>query len=174
MNPPSFKRWLLASLVLNIFLVGGVAGAAWRWWSAERTVATAAAPSPAQRGLRFAAEELPDAQRRAYGQGLREARRDAAISIRTSRESRQEVLRLMAAPQFDRAATAAALARVREADTASRTRVETAVLDFASTLSPADRVKLTHGLARRSALGTPSAAPPTTAPAGTATPKASP
>ncbi|MBX3587131.1 MAG: periplasmic heavy metal sensor [Ramlibacter sp.] len=157
MTGPTLNRWLLASVVLNIFLVGGAAGAAWRWWAADR--ATATAPS-AQRGLRFAADELPEAQRRAYLMGLREARRDASASIQTSREGRHEVLRLLAEPQFDRAATAAALARVREADTASRTRMETAVLDFAATLPPGQREKLTQGLARRTALGPPATATP--------------
>ncbi|MBX3653268.1 MAG: periplasmic heavy metal sensor [Ramlibacter sp.] len=153
MNATVMRRGLLASLALNIFLVGGIAGAAWRWWGADRPAASA--PTAAQRGLRFAADELGEAQRHAYLAGLREARREAAATLQTAREGRQEVLRLMAAPQFDRAAITAALTRIREADAASRTRLEAAVLDFAATLSPADRDTLTHGLARRSTLGPP-------------------
>jgi len=43
------------------------------------------------------------------------------------------------------------LARTRAADMAARERFEAAVLDFAATLSPAERQKLADGLARRSA-----------------------
>ncbi|MEP6790548.1 MAG: periplasmic heavy metal sensor [Ramlibacter sp.] len=159
MNPSSFKRWLIASLVLNLFLVGGIAGAAWRWWAAQPV---AAAPVAQPRGLRFAADELSPEQRQAFRTGLRDARRDAAASIQASRSGRQELTRLISAPEFDRAAAAATLARTREADIATRTRFEASVIDFASTLAPAERLKLADGLARRSTLGPPRPAQPAT------------
>jgi uncharacterized membrane protein len=170
MNENLFKRWLLVSLVLNLFLAGVLAGAAWRWWAAERmqravapTAPTSAAAQP--RGLRYAADELLPEQRRAYRQSLRDVRRDSAALILSARESRQEVLRLLAAPQFDSAAMAAALARTREADAALRARVEGSVVDFAKTLPPEDRQKLANGLARRTPLApAPATAASTTAP----------
>lgn len=155
MNTTPIHRWLLASLVLNLFLVGGVVGGTVRWWMAERGTATAA---PA-RSLRYAADDLSAAQRKAYLLGLRTVRRDAAASIQAAREGREDVLRLMGAPQFDRNAVAAALARTRDADIALRARVEASVVDFAATLTPEDRLKLTNGLARRSTLSPPSPAP---------------
>ena len=140
------KRWLVASLVLNLFLAGGIAGGAWRWW-------TAAPPQP--RGLRFAADELTAEQRQEFRSGLREARRDASVRIQAGREGRQEVFHLLSAPEFDRAALSAVLARTREADTIARARFEGAVVDFAATLSAEDRQKLAQGLARRTALAPP-------------------
>lgn len=151
MNTTPIHRWLLASLVLNLFLVGGVVGGTVRWWMAERGTA-AAAPA---RSLRYAADDLSAAQRKAYLLGLRTVRRDAAASIQAAREGREDVLRLMAAPQLDRNAVAAALARTREADIALRARVEASVVDFAATLTPEERLKLTNGLARRSTLSPP-------------------
>lgn len=152
MSSPAIKRWLLVSLVLNVFLVGGIAGGAWRWWT-QGSGGTAA--SAQARGLRFAADDLSAEQRRAYLLGLRNARRESATSIQASRDGRQEVLRQIGEPQFDRAAVAGALARVRESDMAARVRVETSVVEFAASLSPADRQKLASGLERRSLLSPP-------------------
>jgi len=153
MSDVSLRRWLVASLVLNVFIVGAVAGGAARWWFTERSVA-ATEPS---RGLRHAADDLPAEQRRSFLVGLRNARRAVAEPLQAAREGRQEVLRLMREPRFEADALAQTLARTRAADMAARERFEAAVVDFATTLSPPDRQKLAAGLARRSAQ-TPSAA----------------
>jgi len=153
MNDLSLKRWLIVSLVVNVFVVGAVAGGAARWWLAERSVAAAEPP----RGLRHAADDLAAEQRRSFLLGLRNARRAVAEPLQTAREGRQEVLRLMREPRFEAEAVAQTLARTRAADIAARERFEAAVVDFASTLSPADRQKLADGLARRSAQTSPAA-----------------
>jgi uncharacterized membrane protein len=147
MNDVSLRRWLVASLVVNVFLVGAVAGGAARWWLAERSVAATDPP----RGLRHAADDLPAEQRRSFLIGLRTARRAVAEPLQVAREGRQEVLRLLREPRFEAEAVAQTLARTRAADMAARERFEAAVLDFAATLSPAERQKLADGLARRSA-----------------------
>ena len=144
-NRPSTWMWL--SLLLNVFLVGGIAGGAWRWWTedarAERTASAtqasaSTASTPAQaRGLRFAADGLAPAQQQAFRAGLRDVRREAADLARTSRDGRVEVARLLTAPEFDRSAVEAALARTRSADVALRERVEGHVVNFAATLSQA-------------------------------------
>ena len=153
MSDVSLRRWLVASLVLNVFIVGAVAGGAARWWFTERSVA-ATEPS---RGLRHAADDLPAEQRRSFLVGLRNARRAVAEPLQAAREGRQEVLRLLREPRFEADVVAQTLARTRAADMAARERFEAAVVDFATTLSPPDRQKLADGLARRSAQ-TPSAA----------------
>ena len=153
MNDLSLKRWLIVSLVVNVFVLGAVAGGAARWWLAERSVAAAEPP----RGLRHAADDLAAEQRRSFLLGLRNARRAVAEPLQTAREGRQEVLRLMREPRFEAEAVAQTLARTRAADIAARERFEAAVVDFASTLSPADRQKLADGLARRSAQTSPAA-----------------
>jgi uncharacterized membrane protein len=155
------RRWLWASALLNLFLVGGIAGGTWRWWAHQaeaRSVAAStqtgtptgapAGSSPATaRGLRFAADGLSPERRQAFRTGLREVRREAAALTQGSREGRAEVVRLLAAPQFDRTAVEAALARTRAADTAVRERVEAHVVDFAAQLTPAERQTLVQGLA---------------------------
>ncbi|MFP3435447.1 periplasmic heavy metal sensor, partial [Paraburkholderia sp. SIMBA_061] len=64
-------------------------------------------------------------------------------------EGRREVLRLLAAPQLDRPALDAALARTRAADSNLRAQVESSVADFASGLSPEERVKFADSLRLR-------------------------
>jgi uncharacterized membrane protein len=150
------RTWLLLSLLLNVFLVGGIAGGAWRWWATEAGAARAAplaqvsggtpTAAAAQRGLRFAADGLSSTQAQAFRSGLRDIRRDSTELIRASRDGRIEVARLLAAPDFDRAAVDAQLARTRAADIALRERVEAQVVGFAATLSPGDRVTLVQGL----------------------------
>lgn len=154
MNEARVRRWLLLSLVLNVFLAGGVAGGAVRWWLterglSERVAATTTTEPP--RGLRYAADELSAEQRRSFRVGLRDARRAAAAPIQVAREGRQEVLRLMREPELDAGAVTQALARTREADMATRARFEISVVDFARTLSPAERQTFASGLARRTA-----------------------
>ena len=159
MDVQTMKRWLVASLIVNVFLVGGIAGGTWRWWTAERAAAPTATAQP--RGLRYAADELSAAQRRVYLTGLREARRQDPASTETARAGRQEVLRLLGAPQFDRIALGAALARTREADTALRAHLEASVVDFAGTLSAADRERFASGMAKRTTMSPASAPGPT-------------
>src|SRR4051812_39117108 len=121
MNEKRLKRWLLVSLLLNLFIVAGMAGGAVRWWMTERS-GSASAAEPQRRGLRYAADELSADQRRTFRLALRDARRSAAEPIEVAKEGREEVLRLMREPQFDDAAFTQALARTREADMASRVR----------------------------------------------------
>lgn len=159
-------RWLLLSLLLNVFLLGGLAGAglyyAWTGRIHASPTPVAAAPAAgatpaAPRGLRFAADALPPAQRNAFRAGLRDARRAAAEDVQAARAGRVELARLMAAPQFDRAAVDAALARTRSADVALRARVEASVADFAASLAPQERAVFAHGLATQSSLRVPPA-----------------
>ena len=148
MNGVPLKRWLVASLVLNVFIVGTVAGGAARWWWAERSVGAA---EPTRSSLRNAADDLPAEQRRSFLIGLRNARRAVAEPLQAAREGRREVLRLLREPRFEADAVTQTLARTRAADMAARERFEAAVVDFASTLSPPERQKLADGLARRNA-----------------------
>jgi uncharacterized membrane protein len=103
MNPSTLRRWLLLSAIANLFFVAAIGGGAWRWWHGERAATAAAAQA---RGLRYAADDLGPERRQAYRAGLRTARREAASSIQAAREGRQDVLKQLAAPQFDRAAAA--------------------------------------------------------------------
>ncbi|AMV44380.1 MULTISPECIES: periplasmic heavy metal sensor [Paraburkholderia] len=147
MSGRAWKFLLVGSLVLNVFLIGGVAGGAYQWFVAHGG-ATAAA-QPQSRALRFAAEGLSAERQQQFVDALKDARREAREYARDGREDRREVLRLLAAPQLDRAALDVALNRTREADIALRSRVEQSVVDFAATLSPDERVKFAEGLRER-------------------------
>ena len=146
MNGRSWKVVLVASLVLNVFLLGAIVGGAYQWF-AERG---AHAPVLAQqRALRFAAQTLSAERQQAFIDGLKTARREGRQFAREGREGRREVLRLLAAPQLDRTALDAALARTRAADTNLRALVERSVADFAATLSPEERARFAESLKLR-------------------------
>jgi uncharacterized membrane protein len=135
------KTVLIVSLVLNIFVLGVIAGGTYRWVAKQKAEVVAQ-----QRGLRFAAAELPQARREQLREALRQTRRDSLPLIVNARAGRLDVVQALAAPQFDRAALDAALARTREADMAVRARVEATVADFANTLTPDERLKLVDAL----------------------------
>jgi uncharacterized membrane protein len=144
MSDWSRKILLAASLAFNVFIVGAAAGAGYMWYATDRPRIAAA-----QRGLRFAAENLSAQQRRIFHQMLVDARRNAAADIEAARAGRTELARLLVQDQMDRPAIDAELARIRNADIALRTRLEQAVVSFAETLSAAERQNLVEGLRRR-------------------------
>ena len=135
---------MVGSVLLNVFLLGAIAGGAWRWF-AER----ANAAHPAQHvALRFAADELSPDRQQQFLDALKSARREGREYARAGRENRREVLDLFAAPQLDRAALDAALERTREVDTAMRAQVESGIADYAASLTPDERAKFAEGLER--------------------------
>lgn len=147
MNGRASKLLLAGSLVFNVFLLGSIAGGAYQWFAAHG--GPHAAPAAQPRALRFAADDLAPDRQRAFVDGLKEARREGRPYAREAREGRREVLRLLAAPQLDRAALDAALARTRAADSALRAQVESSVADFAATLTPDERSRFAGSLKER-------------------------
>jgi len=169
MNSRSWKVVLVVSLVLNVFLLGAIAGGAYRWYAARDAAAPLAAQ---QRALRFAAQTLSAERQKAFAESLRNGRRDGRQLAREAREARREVLRLLAAPQLDRAALDAALARTREADSGLRAKVESSVADFAATLSPQERVEFADSLRLRGQWREPHTSAKGAGPASAASPAA--
>ncbi|MBN8847929.1 MULTISPECIES: periplasmic heavy metal sensor [unclassified Sphingomonas] len=143
MSLRTLKAICAVSILLNIFLIAGVA-ASLLWVRAQRPMIGAGA-------MRIAGAELPRAERRAFRQALRAARRDAAPLAATDRQARQEAAALLRAPTVDPAALAAALGRVRDADLAVRAQTENGVAGFVATLPQADRARLADSLERRGA-----------------------
>ena len=92
------------------------------------------------------APPLSAERQKAFIDGLKQARREGRDYAREGKEGRREVLRLLAAPQLDRAALDAALARTRAADSNLRANVEGSVADFAATLTPEERVAFADSL----------------------------
>ena len=143
MNSRSVRVLVIVSVVLNVFLIGGIVGGGYRWVAAQRSVA-------AQQGrpLRFAANGLSQERQQQFVDDLRQARRDGRAQAQDSRAGRLDVAQVLAAPQFDPAALDAALARTRNADMALRIRVEQTIATFAASLSPEERVIFADGLKR--------------------------
>lgn len=140
--PRRLRLLLIASLVLNVFAVGAIAGAAIAWWR-DGT------PPVARRGIQFAGDTLDGGQRTAFRQALRTARREGRPLAQTARAARRQAAALLAAPALDLPALDAALARARIADAGLRARLERRATAFAATLSQADRIRLSQGLLRR-------------------------
>jgi uncharacterized membrane protein len=69
--------------------------------------------------------------------------------VEAARASRDDLARLLSQDRLDKAAIDAELAKIRNADMALRSRLEQAVVDFAETLSPAERRTLVEGLRQR-------------------------
>lgn len=153
MNGHSLKWTLIASLVLNIFLLGAIAGGTYQWFASRPHAAAGAVQTQAQtqvqaqqHALRFAADQLSDERREQFAQDLQQARRDGRTYVRSGREGRRDVLRLLGEPELNRPALDAALARTRNADEALRARVEQGVADFAASLSPQERAQFADSL----------------------------
>jgi uncharacterized membrane protein len=141
------KKLLLASLLLNVFLLGCLLGGTYHlFWSDQALLGTA------QRGLRFATEYLPEAEQQHFRSAMRQARYEARPMLKAGIEARRNVRALLQAPSFDRAAVSAEVAKVREADVAVRIKLEQSLIDFAAELSPEERAKLAQGLAKRGPL----------------------
>lgn len=150
MTTRAMKALCIGSVALNLFLLGAIAGGAYRWFAARQVaqVALGARPAPPT-ALRFAAQDLSTERQRQFQDALRQARREARPLAQQAREGRREVLRLVAAAPFDRGALDAALANTRTADRAVRERIEAAVADFVATLTPAERTVFAQSLTLR-------------------------
>jgi len=163
MSSKTTKYLLLASLVLNVFLLGAIGGGTYRWLAAGGALA-AQQPHTA---LRYAADDLSSDRQAQFLDLLKAARRAGAPYIHEARDGRREVLRQLGAPQLDRTALDTALAATRDADMAQRVAVETAVVDFAATLTPAERAQFAASLRLRGQWRDPQAPASTQANVGT-------
>jgi uncharacterized membrane protein len=139
----TLKKLLVSSLVLNVFLVGVIAGGTYRWVMKSRENALAQ-----QRALRFAASELSEARRAQFAQAIQQARHESRALIIAGRNGRLAVTQILSAPQFDPIALEDTLARTRVADLALRARMEKTVADFAGGLSLPERLKLVDAMKR--------------------------
>jgi uncharacterized membrane protein len=141
MSGAGWKIALAASLTLNVFVVGAVAGAI-----GMRARMEAPRPAPLGNPLMRAGDQLSPTQQQAYRARLRAEGATTRPLLQEARQARLDAANLFSQPQFDPAAAAAALAKARTADTAAREKLEGAVVDFATTLGPDERSKLAQGL----------------------------
>jgi uncharacterized membrane protein len=142
---------LIASVILNVFLLGGLAAGAYRMYGHG-------GPPFADKGggaLRLAADELPIEKKRLFKKTIRESRITSLPLLKASGEARAEVLKQLEAATFDKLAIQNAMARTREADRAVRMHMEEALISFAEKLTPEERYKLAEGLSKKGPLRPP-------------------
>jgi uncharacterized membrane protein len=136
------RRWqatlLIVSVVLNIFLVGAIAGGVWRWHHQGAGTRT---------GWRArAARALPADQAQAFRRAVRQTVRGSLDVTREAQDARAEAAKLFVQPQFNSAAVSAQLQRAQVADATLRGRIETTVVTFAATLPLDQRQALAQAL----------------------------
>ncbi|MBA4287018.1 MAG: hypothetical protein C0434_15970 [Xanthomonadaceae bacterium] len=150
--PPASRRnnWLIASVALNLFLLGGIASAL--LFGPHR-------PPP---GMAFGGR-LPmhgPGPGGPFAEGLSAAGREQLMALREAdeaalgehlaalRDARQAMDQAFAAEPFDRAAFDAAFARLRDAEAAMSARMAERIAALAAVLSPDDRKAFARGLGR--------------------------
>jgi uncharacterized membrane protein len=127
---------LIVSLVLNVFLVGAIAGGLWRW-----TKGYGAGGWRVQ-----VAATLPPEQRRQFRAAMRQTVLASRDLVRAGRQARAEAARLYVQPALDAAAVSAQLDRARQADGLLRERLERRVVEFSAGLPVDERAKLAGAL----------------------------
>ncbi|WP_226457207.1 periplasmic heavy metal sensor [Pseudomonas sp. AF03-9] len=145
MTSKSLKPWLLVSVLLNVFLLGGVGGGLYHWIA----MAKPAEAVVNQHGLRQAMFKLPPERRRELRQLLRHNRADSQPLIMAGREARLGVIQQLQAPTLDRERLVSELAKAREADAALRALVDATLAEFAGNLPQDERQKLVEALYSR-------------------------
>jgi uncharacterized membrane protein len=133
---------LIASLALNLFLIG-----------AAMTVYALHAKGGAEIGgqrssMRAAASGLDEPHRAAFMQLLRRQGQSIQAEARSARAIRDDAWRSLAAENFDPAATKRRLAQARELNVLVHRTVEDAVVDFAASLTPAQRASFSQAMRR--------------------------
>lgn len=141
---------LIISLAVNLFVLGGLAGAVLMGFPLHR-------PPPPQGPPRLAAlgAELTPAQREAWQSTIRESAVTAGPKIRQARLLRDQAWRSIAADPVDTQAVLAALNQSRTLELQARSEMDRSVVGFAATLPASERGKLAEALSRGRRHGPP-------------------
>jgi uncharacterized membrane protein len=141
------SRWLIvaliASLALNLFVIGAGAGV----WAFAAGLARAPGARPG--ALFWATEDLPQPDRRQMRQFLKDVRDQARPSAVQSLALRAAAWGALAGAKPDAAAIKQQLARGRQIDVAIRTDAEAKIIDYAARLPPTDRAIFAAGMKRQ-------------------------
>lgn len=138
---------LIASLILNVFLVGigiGVLVTGVRLTPGQ----------PPQQQRRFApnawmaAEALPPAERIKFRQMLRDRATAVQPELKSVRLARREAIALMSQPNYDPKAAGEALKRAREGELHAREEIDAAVVDYLTKLTPEQRTAVAEAMVR--------------------------
>jgi uncharacterized membrane protein len=140
-------RWLIvglvASVALNLFLVGAGAGVI------ALGLQIAAKPPSARPGAFFwASQPLPQPDRSAFRQMLSEVRLEMRADSDHSLAVRAGAWGALADPKPDVASIKQQLDQSRQTDIAVRTRAEERIVDYVAGLSPSDRALFAAAMRR--------------------------
>jgi uncharacterized membrane protein len=135
---------LIVSLAVNLFVLGGLAGAAMMGWRPP-----GAPPPPGGPQRLFAlGSTLSPAQRAGWEAAVRQTAEGSAPKIHEARALRREAWRILAADPVDPQAALAALDQSRTLELQARAEMDRAVVAYAATLPPDQRRKLGEALSR--------------------------
>lgn len=149
---------LIISGALNLFLVGGIAGAAFirhRIKAEYPVVGAMTGRSP----LWTAGRGLTVEHRQGLRQAVRQANQANREAARLARSERRAVWQSLADEPFDAASASRRLASARDLDRETRGRVDDAIVAYAATLPPEERAALAEGLVRLQAARGPERPP---------------
>ena len=141
-------RWLviglIASLALNLFLIGAGAGVI-----ALGTRMAGQSTPPRQIGALFwATDNLPQPARRTMRMMFRDLRDEVKADTERSQALRVAAWAAIADPKPNTAAIDQKLAESRQIDIGVRTRVEQRIVDYAAHMPQADRTTFAAGMRR--------------------------
>lgn len=134
------RNLVIASVVLNVFLAGALAGGA-VWVTSGKNQGYS---------LEAAGGRLPEQDRTVFRKALRDVRRESRQVILDGQQARREAADLLQQPALDTTALSAALERARNADVTIRMRLEQRIVEFAAASSAEERSVLAEGLIKRS------------------------
>lgn len=133
------RNLVIASVVLNVFLAGALAGGA-VWIRSGKNLGYS---------LEAAGGRLPEQDRTVFRKALHDVRRESRQVILDGQQARREAADLLQQPVLDTTALSAALERARNADVTVRMRLEQRIVEFAAASSAEGRSVLAEGLTRR-------------------------
>jgi uncharacterized membrane protein len=141
-------RWvvigLIASVALNLFLIGAGAGL----FALSLRLAKAN-PDARPGALFWATQALPQPDRRQFRLMLKGVHDEVKADSARSLALRAAAWGALAAPKPDPATIKQQLTQSRQIDVAVRTTVEEKIVDYAAGLSPADRATFAAGMRRK-------------------------
>lgn len=145
MSRPLLYAALFASLALNVFVGGAFVGAHLTKAKAPAEVAEPRQRNPVAAALR----ELPPEAQAAWRDRMPEHQRSYGPKMREARQLARETMRGFGAEPFDAQAATANLERARTLEHESRVAMDRRLVEFAATLSPADRARFGQALAQQ-------------------------
>jgi uncharacterized membrane protein len=134
---------LIASLAVNLFVLGGLAGAALMGWPHPKSPPTAGPPRLAAVGAALSPQQRAD-----WEAILRESAQTSGPKMLEARQLRRDSWRGLTADKPDTQAVLAGLDRSRAIELQARAEMDRRVVGFAATLPADERRKLAEALSR--------------------------